>query len=231
MVKAFVFDWDGTLVNTLELTHSVYNDVFALLGKRKVSFKDFKRLFGRDHGPLYDFVGLSKIEREKVDEMWIETYNRRQREIKLYPHVVPFLHGLKNSGAKLGLVSSGKAWRVVQELEILGLKNFFDAVVTVEQISHPKPNPEGLLVAAKKLGIMPSECLYVGDMQEDVIAGKRARMKTAIVLHGMHGRQALARLKPDFVFRSFRTIPKSLQQFLEKINRQEKLGQLKKQWS
>lgn len=219
MVKAFVFDWDGTLVNTLELTYSVYNDVFALLGKRKVSFRNFKRLFGRDHGPLYDFVGLSQKERKKVDELWIDAYKKRQREIKLYPHVVPFLQGLKNSGAKIGLVSSGKAWRVGQELEILGLKDFFDAVVTVEQISNPKPHPEGLLVATKSLGVKPSECLYVGDMQEDVLAGKRARMKTAIVLHGMHGRQALAKLKPDFVFRSFRAIPKPLQQTPRMITR------------
>lgn len=203
-VKAYIFDWDGTLVNTIDLTFKIYADIFSELGKIKISPNDFKRLFGRNHAPLYNFVGLTAEERNKIDNMWVEAYKKNQAEIALFPFAKEFLQELKNHGKKLGLVSSGKTWRVSQELEFLGVKDFFDSIVTIEQIQNPKPSPEGLLLAAKQIGIQPQECIYFGDMQEDVIAGKNAGMKTVVILHGMHKKYSLLKLKPDFVYKNFK---------------------------
>ncbi|PIN85096.1 MAG: hypothetical protein COV47_03915, partial [Candidatus Diapherotrites archaeon CG11_big_fil_rev_8_21_14_0_20_37_9] len=194
--------WDGTLADTPRHTFKIYQEIFAELGK-ELTFADFKKYFGQDHTPLYNFLGLTPEQRKQVDGSWFRIYSKVQQSLRLYPQAKRLLRHLKESGYKIGLVTSGKEWRISQELEMFGIENLFDTIVTVEHIKKPKPAPDGLLLAAKKLKVSTTDCIYVGDMSEDIVAGKRAGMKTGIVVHGMHEHSNLGRLKPDLVIEKF----------------------------
>ncbi len=198
LAKAVIFDWDGTLADTIPLTFKIYKEVFRKLKKRGLSFEDFKKLFSREHERLYSFMKLTPKEKSKADRAWKEVYGKRQKEIKLCKGARELLTALKDSGIKTALVSSGKKLRVEQELKQTNSRKFFNAVVTAEEIPEPKPHPIGLLYAIKLLNEKPENCVYAGDMAEDIEAGKKAGMKTIAVLHGMHSREALETCRPDF---------------------------------
>ncbi len=202
MVRGYIFDWDGTLSNTIGLTYDIYRQVFREMGKGTLSRRKFNAFFGRNHLELYNKLGLTPSERRVADERWLDAYRKRQNEISLYPHARELLEHLKKNGFKTALVSSGKTWRIAEELDLLGIGHLFDCVVTAEHTTALKPAPDGILAATKKLGVVPADCIYVGDMAEDVAAGKRAGMKTAVVTHGLQTKRELAKAKPDFFLKS-----------------------------
>ena len=65
-----------------------------------------------------------------------------------------------------------------------------------------KPSPRGIEIALERLGAGSSNAVYIGDMAEDILAGKRAGVKTAAVLTGVHRKDKLAREKPDYMLGS-----------------------------
>lgn len=85
-------------------------------------------------------------------------------------------------GLKKALASSGTREYIHLALKKLKLTRYFDAVVSGEELKHGKPHPETFLVAAKKLGIDPDDCLVIEDAKKGVIAAKRAGM-TCIGVH------------------------------------------------
>jgi HAD superfamily hydrolase (TIGR01549 family) len=119
-------------------------------------------------------------ERERVDY-----YHRARDEMvyrtKLFPHTIDVLASLKTSGRfKIGLVTSTERRTTVSLLERFGLSGFFDTVVCGED-AEPKPSPEPIILACKRLGVEVADALYVGDTDADIIAGKSAGCDTAIV--------------------------------------------------
>ena len=105
--------------------------------------------------------------------------------LKPYPGVVDTLRELKQQGFKLGVVSDGfrlKAWMRLNEA---GLDSYFDAVVTYDDTGKRKPAKEPFLLICNQLGVIPEECLMVGDWPErDIQGGKQAGMKTCFAKYG-----------------------------------------------
>jgi HAD superfamily hydrolase (TIGR01509 family) len=92
------------------------------------------------------------------------------------PGMVPLLHDLRGRGYRLGLVT-GSAWSVVDEsLAPSGVAKLFDAIVTGDQVSEGKPDPEPYCTAAARLGLPPSECLAIENAPLGIQSAKSAGM-------------------------------------------------------
>lgn len=88
------------------------------------------------------------------------------------------LDQLRNAGFQLGIVT-GKGSRSAEiSLREWKLDGYFDIVITGDDVTDPKPHPEGILLAMQKLGADPRETIYVGDSDADVIAGRAAGLQT-----------------------------------------------------
>jgi phosphoglycolate phosphatase-like HAD superfamily hydrolase len=113
---------------------------------------------------------------------------------------------------KLGLVSGGSRERVTSEVSEQGIEAYFDTMLFGDDVGfeHGKPAPETLLMAIEQARVVASEVLYVGDMVEDILMGKKAGTKTAAVLCGFATRQLLIRAQPDFVLRDVSTLPDAI---------------------
>jgi phosphoglycolate phosphatase len=101
---------------------------------------------------------------------------------------------------------------VQKELSEQGIELRFDTMLFGDDVGfeHGKPAPETLLMAIERAEVAASEVLYVGDMVEDVLMGKKAGTKTAAVLCGFATRKLLTSAEPDLILRDVSVLPKAI---------------------
>lgn len=109
------------------------------------------------------------------------------------------LEEAKKRGIKIAVVSNKPHERTMDVVEKLFGKDFFDMVVGQREGIEKKPDPIGVLEAAKQFGLTREECMYVGDTDVDMETGHRAGMFTVGVLWGFRSREELEENKADYI--------------------------------
>ncbi|MCK5046195.1 MAG: HAD-IA family hydrolase [Candidatus Heimdallarchaeota archaeon] len=138
-------------------------------------------------------------------------YNKCKMIIVPQPGVIDTLN-LLAIDYKLGLVTSANREVINKALEQIPILNEFDVLITQEDCVHAKPHPEGILRGVKGLGLSANECLYIGDMPSDIIASRKANVKSVGIL-GEFKEVALhsfKSLKPDYVIPFLKDLPNLL---------------------
>ena len=205
-IRAVIFDWDGTLFDSIKYALTVYRRLFNLMSIPDVHWRNFREEFRADYHKYYAEKGIPPEAFDEVDREWIRLYGAGSGRLKLMPGAKRVLAGLKKKGMKIGLVSNGSRGRILDELEKHGIRHYFGAIVTGDDIPEFKPSPKGVAYALGELWVKPKEARYVGDMADDLEAGKRAGTKTAAVASGIHTVKRLLREKPDFLMADVRGI-------------------------
>jgi len=192
-LRALLFDWDGTLWDSSEASFRSYSRLFASYG---IPFdrERFEATYAPDWYATYRALGLPEDRWAEADSRWMEEYARE--EGRLLPGAREALEKAQDLGFALGLVTSGSRKRVLRELEGLGIRDRFRAVVCGEDVRQRKPHPEGLVKALLALGTSPLECAYVGDSPEDVEMARAAGVLSVGVPGGFPNRAALAASRP-----------------------------------
>ncbi|MFL5382357.1 MAG: HAD family hydrolase [Longimicrobiaceae bacterium] len=180
--RAILFDLDGTLIDTYRLYGESFRRALTPYLGREPSWEEMlARGPGSERSFLLGWLGREAGERCHAD------FGRHYEELHgalhegIYDGVPEMLAALRAAGYPLGVVT-GKgrhAWTVTEREMGLGA---FDVVVTDDDVAAPKPDPEGLLAAARALGLPPGEIVYLGDSAGDLEAGRAAGMRTAAVL-------------------------------------------------
>ncbi len=179
MTNAVLWDLDGVLVDTAAHHFRAWRRLFRELG-RDLSEEDFRRTFGlRNDAILQTLVGhLPREETVRLSRRKEELYRQGiARGLAPMSGVLELLHQLRARAKGLAIVSSTPRENVDVALRSLGLTGFFDTVVAEEDVRQGKPDPEGYLLAAERLGLMSSECVVIEDAPGGVEAAKRAGMK------------------------------------------------------
>lgn len=192
-LRAVLFDWDGTLVDSAEKSFRCFVEVFASFG---IAFDRarFQATYSPEWTRTYDAVGLPRERWEEADELWLSGYARE--ESSLVPGAMAALERFHEGGLAQGIVTSGDATRVRRELEVLGVARFFASVVCAGEAARKKPYPEPLLLALSRLGIPASEAAYVGDSPEDVEMARAAGVYSVGIPGGFPNREALRASDP-----------------------------------
>lgn len=197
MVKAIIFDWDGTLVNNVEEWFNSFNHVLEEFDSESTFIENFREPMG---GLTDSFQKFGILEDSQMDFIanWVSNYDKFSKFIKMHTDVKELLIKLKLEGYKLGIVTNGNRERVRRELKFLGLEDFFDVVVTKEE-GKEKPIPEKLKKVAEKIGLKEDDCVYIGDMDIDSTDSNNTRMKSISVLWGLHGPNIFKKLGTEVV--------------------------------
>ena len=163
------FDWDGTLCDSSAAGMRAFRKSLAEFG---IGFTEpeYRAVYTPRWHRMYDAFGLPADSWQPADERWLHHY--QGEEPVLLPGAADLLAALQRRAIRMGLVSSGTRSRVKQELERLGLGYVFQALICNEDVTHKKPDPEGLVRAMALLGAGPDDCCFVGDTAEDVQMGK-----------------------------------------------------------
>ena len=193
-LRAVLFDWDGTLVNTGEASFRCYEKLFGSYG---IPFdRDaFRRTYSPNWHLTYSSLGLPPDRWAEADARWLEHYG--EEEVVLIEGARPALLRVAEAGLKAGLVTSGDCGRVGRELAALEVASLLEVVVCAEDIVHRKPHPEALLLALDRLAVDPVHAAYVGDSPEDVQMAQAAGVLAVGVPGSFPNREALAASRPD----------------------------------
>ena len=176
--RAAVFDWDGTIVDTLPL---IYRANVVVLGEIGITLSRewFRERYTPDWRAAYRELGVPEDRWDAVAARWSEEMLAgRPRAI---PWVRGALRGLARSGVRLGLVTASTRNVVEPNLARLGLTSVFAAAYYADDVTTGKPHPEALLRALADLDVKPSEAIYVGDTAVDLAMATAAGTPFAAV--------------------------------------------------
>ena len=193
-MKAVLWDLDGVLVDSAPFHFQAWRELVASLG-RELSEADFRRTFGlRNDTILRDLVGnLPPAEVERLAARKEELFRQVARgNIAALPGALALLRLLRERGLKLALVSSTPRANIDLILGALGVETAFDVILGEEDATRGKPDPEGYLLAAERLGVPPGECVVIEDAPVGVEAAKRGGMR-CVGVYRDRPREALAK--------------------------------------
>jgi beta-phosphoglucomutase family hydrolase len=198
-LAAVIWDMDGVIADTAPHHLRAWQETFA---KRGVNFsdEDFKHSFGiRNDAIIRNVLGepITEEEIEAIADEKEATFRRIiGRKIKPLPGALELLKALDESGIKMAIASSTPIENARLVLGSLGIAGRFRTIVSSQDVTEGKPNPQVFLVAAKRLGAEPKNCLVIEDAVAGVKAAKSAGMGCVAVTN-THPRKSLR--EADFI--------------------------------
>jgi HAD superfamily hydrolase (TIGR01509 family) len=200
-IRCLIFDSDGTLVDTLDLIVAAYNYAVEPVFGKTFSEAQVSALFGPPMRRI-----LANVLRPSAVNDAVNRYHAFYRQhfhdhVRVYPGILEVLTAIQKSGRKLGVLTG--AGRVAAEvtLQYAQLSEFFQTLVTGDDVTHPKPDPQGLRMAISQIGEIPEKTVYVGDNVVDLEAAKRAGARSAAALWGSRHRDELTMWRPNYILR------------------------------
>jgi HAD superfamily hydrolase (TIGR01509 family) len=177
-VRAILFDWDGTLLNSVEGHTAAFLSMFRTFGIHW-TLADLERHYSPDWYRVYRAAKLPRANWKRADRVWRTFYARHKSE--LMPGARAALESLA-ARFTVGLVTSGDRARVRRELLRFGFAQLFRVRIYAESTERRKPHPDPLELALRRLRIEPGSAVYVGDSPEDILMAQRAGVRSVAVL-------------------------------------------------
>ena len=175
MIKAVLFDLDGTLVNSLADLANAVNFALAAFGFKPHEIEEFKYFVG-DGIPMMIKRALPENNRdfdtvEKVKKVFFERYSAHFSDnTVVYDGVRELLSALKQGGIKIAVVTN-KAQEMADKVVFGACGDVFDIVFGKREGIPSKPDPAAAIMVMEKLGVKPNECIFIGDSGVDVLTG------------------------------------------------------------
>jgi len=189
MIQYIVFDFDGTLADTIDAIKEVVSSEM-----NDINEEDFE--FLRSEG-IKKLIKRKNISLHKLPKMILHFTSRlnAKKDIPLYPEMIPILHKL-SLYYRLGIVSSNSEENIRQCLEKHQVEHLFDFVYSQSSIFGKHLVLKNM---CKKHKLNPAEILYVGDEDRDIIACKKAMIRSIAVCWGFNSEKRLREVNPDYV--------------------------------
>jgi pyrophosphatase PpaX len=198
-LHTFLFDLDGTLIDSVRLILDSYHHTLAQHGLPSRSDDDWLRGVGTPLRAQFSEWHDSPETLEALIATYRE-YNLKHHDqmVTIYPGVIEAVREIKAAGRQTGLVTSKNRQGALRGLKLVGLEALMDVLVCADEVANPKPHPEPVRKAVALLGADPATTLYVGDSVHDMHSGRAAGVKTAAALWGPFSRNYLESTGPDY---------------------------------
>lgn len=204
MIKAFLFDMDGTLTDSEKYyTEGTFNWVNKI---KNISLKDIYPIIGTNMDETYKILsnisGLSYDEVIKLNTEYFVNHPINYNDY-IFDDVKDVLNILMNKGYKLALCSLSERWMVEQFIKDCKFENVFDVILSDDEVKNSKPNPEIYLKAIELLNIKSDEAIVIEDSCNGILAGKNANMK---VYARNASRYNIDQSRADYIFNDMHEI-------------------------
>ena len=206
-IQAILFDLDGTLIDSAPDLGAAADQMRVARGMPSLPIDLYRPLAGSGaRGMLHIAFGMTPEDDAFADmrEEFFQIYEKRMtQDTTIFDGVPELLTGIVARKLQWGVVTN-KSKRFTDPLAAqMSLFATAGAVVSGDTTPHAKPHPEPLLEAARRIGVPPQACVYVGDDERDIIAGKAAGMYTVAAVYGYLGeKQSVEQWNADDVIES-----------------------------
>lgn len=178
-IEAVLFDFDGTLADTLPVSFTAFRAVFQKYESRQVTNEELVAMFG----PTEDGIITGNFKNREHIPQAIEEYYTLYRQghvdtMQHDPSINKLLQLLKERGKKIAVITGKSRAAFKISTDALGMADYFDLTITGDDTRSPKPDPEGILKALDVLGVAKENAIFLGDSNADIGAGKAAGVRT-----------------------------------------------------
>ena len=205
-LRAVLFDWDGTLLDSYRADAHAYLQMFREVGI-PWGLPDLARHYSPDWYRVYRAAGLPRERWAEADRIWRHFY--KDERPALHRNVHRVLEHLATR-YRLGLITSGSNVRVRGQLRAFGLERFFAVQVFGDTALRRKPHPAPIQIAIARLGFEPGACVYIGDSPEDVEMAHRAGVVAVGILGQSPVPERLRESRPEALIANLAWLPRLL---------------------
>ncbi len=194
MIRAAIFDLDGTLVDSNDLHAEAWQEAFRHFGK-EIPLRELRQQIGKG-GDQYLPVFLSPPEMqafgEELNTFRGDLFKKKYLErVQAFPKVRELFEQVRAGGKRIALASSGNADEIEHYVELAHIGDLIDSRTTKTEVRHSKPEPDVFLEALRQLRLSAEEAIVIGDTPFDVQAAKKSQMQTIALLCGGFGEDEL----------------------------------------
>lgn len=215
--QLLIFDFDGTLIDSVPDLADAVNDMLSTLGKETYPIDTIRNWVGNGSRMLVEraLVGevevkegqLSKDEADHAEHIFFDAYAKTSgAKTVAYPSVKDGLKQLKLAGFTLALVTNKPIRFVPKILESFGWEDLFAEVLGGDSLATKKPDPAPLLQVCQVLNVSTEQAVMVGDSKNDILAGQNANMDTLGLSYGYNYGKDIRDFNPTEAFDDFQSL-------------------------
>ena len=212
MIKGILFDLDGTLVDSFKSIVIAFNEALESMGAEPRKEEELIPWIGIPYEvTIGQFMPEIANDSESIKKANI-TFNLVREEVtdqytKARDGVLDLLTYLKSKQMKIGIVTTTHRELSIKILKSTKIIKFVDVLMTRDDVSKLKPDPEPIFMALKQLNLQRDECIMIGDHPNDIIAAKKAGVKVIAVINA-HNKEELQKHNPDWILSDIRDVKK-----------------------
>jgi beta-phosphoglucomutase len=185
-MKAFIFDLNGTMVNDMPYhTRAWFNLLNNDLGGNFTWEEVRPQMYGKNPEVLVRMFGPDRFSDEEMARISVEKELKYQREFRPYLELVPGLHDFLETawqkGIPMAVGSAAIPINIDFVLDNLNIRHYFKAIVSADDVTFSKPDPETFLKAATLLAVAPADCIVFEDVPKGAETAANAGMNAVII--------------------------------------------------
>ncbi|WP_455216637.1 HAD family hydrolase [Kaarinaea lacus] len=190
-IRTILFDLDGTLADTAPDLAFALNSVLQEQKRETLPFETIRPVVSHGGIALTSLgfgIEPGHPDFEPLRQRLLEIYRSNiARETRLFPGMEELLINIENSNRNWGIVTNKPSWLTEPLMDALGLSDRAACIVSGDTCVNRKPHPEPILHGCRLAGSEAEQCLYIGDAERDIEAGRRAGLHTIVALFGYIG--------------------------------------------
>ncbi len=202
-LRAVLFDIDGTLIDTVSLIVQALDYTYRKHLGISLPHEELRRLIGLPLHVQMHYLDdrvegeIDHAQMEADERAYYEAHRELERPI---PEAIETVRVVKQLGYRTGLVTSKNRLELATSLPRLQLDAWVDTIVSADDTTRHKPNPDPVLKALERLEVEPQSALYIGDTVFDLACGRAAGVRVGAVGWGAHLPSDLLAAQPDYFF-------------------------------
>lgn len=184
MLKAILLDFDGLVIDTEVVWYGIFRDWFKVNTSYDLSIQEFLVCVGSTSQALFDKLKMEQniiVDTDKFAKDTYEHFIELSNSLPANEGVEDFIKSLKSMNLVLSLATSSRKQKPINHLTRLGLIQYFDQIITADDVLRVKPFPDLFLKAIEVLGVKKDEALIVEDSFNGLQAGIEANIRVMVI--------------------------------------------------
>ncbi|PJB69379.1 MAG: HAD family hydrolase [Alphaproteobacteria bacterium CG_4_9_14_3_um_filter_47_13] len=215
--KAVLFDWDGTLVNTLSFLLMAHNHVREQMALSPWSVSEFKSHVRYSSRELYA-TAYGDQAGQAMETLGVFMDENHLQSIDILPDALELLECLQEQDIPSALISNKRHDFLRKEVSHLGWDHFFKTTIGAGYAEKDKPAPDPLLLALEECGLTAGKDIwYVGDSETDICAAHAAGCTAILVRHHHDNEYLIEEFNPEFVFDDCKALQNSILSYRQRL--------------